>query len=82
MKVKFIFAWYDFWVGLFFDRPKRKVYVFPLPMVGMEVQLPKSRCRNRKSMAPWMYTAQCDLKEGHDGFCVYEGEPHVPEESR
>ncbi len=75
---RLIFRWYDFWVGAFFDRKKRKVYVFPVPVIGVEIQLPTGkRCSQRMSMAPWMYTAQCDLTEGHRGLHVYEGEPHA-----
>ena len=33
-RLKPIVAWYDFWVGVFVDREKRKVYVFPIPCVG------------------------------------------------
>ena len=32
------FAWYDFWVGLFWDSKKRILYVFPIPMFGFKVQ--------------------------------------------
>lgn len=37
MTIKPIFAWYDFWVGLFWDSKKRKLYVFPIPMVGIVI---------------------------------------------
>lgn len=34
MKIKPIFAWYDFWIGVFYDR-KGKLYIFPIPCVGI-----------------------------------------------
>lgn len=37
MKVRFIFAWYDLWVGVFVDRPKRRVYIFPIPCFGVVI---------------------------------------------
>ena len=39
MTVRPMFAWYDFWVGVFWDRRNRRIYVFPLPMVGVCIQL-------------------------------------------
>lgn len=40
MKVRFMFAWYDFWVGFFWDRPKSRLYVLPVPMFGICIQFP------------------------------------------
>ena len=37
MSVHVIFAWYDLWVGVFIDRPKRRVYIFPLPCIGIVI---------------------------------------------
>jgi len=45
--MKLIFAWYDFWVGFFYDREKRKLYFFPIPMVGIMFQF-----GNRKGHLP------------------------------
>lgn len=38
MSIKPIFAWYDFWIGLFWDVKKRRLYVFPFPTIGIVVQ--------------------------------------------
>ncbi len=38
MKARPIFAWYDLWIGLFWDRHKRRLYVFPIPCLGFYVE--------------------------------------------
>jgi hypothetical protein len=37
MKAKLIFAWYDLWIGVFIDRAKRRVYILPLPCLGIVI---------------------------------------------
>lgn len=49
-KIELMFAWYDIWVGVFIDKRKRIVYVFPLPMIGIKITLAKRG-------------EQCDAKE-------------------
>lgn len=41
MKVGPLFAWYDLWVGVFVDTAKRRVYIFPVPMLGVVVEFPR-----------------------------------------
>lgn len=48
MRVKPIFAWYDFWIGAFYDRAKRRLYIFPLPMFGFYVDLHASPAKQEK----------------------------------
>lgn len=39
MKVKFLFAWYDLWVGVFIDKIKWKIYILPVPCLGICINL-------------------------------------------
>ncbi len=43
MKIKLIFAWYDFWIGFFFDRERKKLYFFPIPMFGISFEFRRKR---------------------------------------
>lgn len=38
MKIRPVLAWYDLWIGAFWDRRKRRLYVLPLPCIGFYIQ--------------------------------------------
>lgn len=38
MSVTFFFAWYDLWVGIFFDTKKRILYVCPVPCCVFKIE--------------------------------------------
>jgi len=38
MRVRFVFEWYDLWVGLYYNTKKKRLYVFPLPMCGFYIE--------------------------------------------
>ncbi len=35
MSIKPLFAWYDVWIGFYWDRKARKLYILPIPCVGL-----------------------------------------------
>jgi len=39
MQIKFIFKWFDFWMGVFIDKPNKRIYIFYFPMCGILIQL-------------------------------------------
>jgi hypothetical protein len=39
MRIKPIFAWYDIWIGMFWDTRKRKLYILPVPCLGIVMDL-------------------------------------------
>lgn len=40
LTIKPVVAWYDLWVGAFWDRAKRRLYIFPIPCLGLFIQFP------------------------------------------
>lgn len=38
MTVKPLVAWYDFWIGAFWDSARRRLYVLPLSCIGVVIQ--------------------------------------------
>ncbi len=43
MSIKPLFAWFDCWIGLFWDRKAKRLYVFPVPMFGVVIQFGAKR---------------------------------------
>lgn len=37
VRVRFLFAWYDFWVGFYWDRKTSSLYFLPVPMCGIVI---------------------------------------------
>lgn len=37
MRARIMFAWYDMWVGVFWDKSKRRLYLLPVPCLGVRL---------------------------------------------
>ena len=37
VKIRPLLAWYDLWIGAYWDRQARKLYILPLPCIGIVV---------------------------------------------
>ncbi len=62
-KVGFLFAWYDVWVGFFWDSGKRWLYILPIPCCGIILKLPKEITK---------YCNSCHKHMGKLDHCNYE----------
>lgn len=38
MNIKLFFAWYDFWIGWFYDQKKTTLYICLLPMIVLSIE--------------------------------------------
>lgn len=39
--IKPLFAWYDLWIGAFWDGGRGRLYLLPLPCIGLVIQFPR-----------------------------------------
>lgn len=40
-KIHLVLAWYDLWIGAYWDRRERCLYLLPIPCVGVSVKFGK-----------------------------------------
>lgn len=77
MKIQFLFAWYDLWIGFFYDKNKNWIYILPLPMMGIIIKFPERKVKNLN-----IADVMCCFNCGHeltptnfeDKFCSACGE--------
>ena len=63
LEYKLIFAWYDFWIGLYYDRKQKAIYISLLPMVILklsitELWLYEFRCSKHGKWFKWLRYAR------------------------
>jgi hypothetical protein len=40
-RVRLIFAWYDLWIGAYWDKQNKRLYVLPIPCCGIVLEFHK-----------------------------------------
>lgn len=43
MNIQPVIAWYDLWIGFYWDAAARRLYVMPVPCLGFRVDFGSSR---------------------------------------
>jgi len=38
LKISPLFAWYDIWIGIYYDTKRKTIYFLPLPMLGIKIK--------------------------------------------
>ena len=41
--IRFIFAWYDLWIGAYWDRKSKRLYLLPVPCIGVVIDFAKEQ---------------------------------------
>ena len=69
VNIKFVFAWYDIWIGLFIDKPKRRIYIFPFPCFGLMVEWKSKPAMNQMVLrfGQWICKCNCHRLVGPNG---------------
>lgn len=67
-RLRLVFAWYDLWVGAYYDRSKHHLYLM-VPMAGVRIDLSRAR-----AICPCVHTCQqvegCKREPSGSG-CTY-----------
>lgn len=53
MTIKPIFAWYDIWIGTFWDQAKRRLYIFPVPRSERSCRSSTAKKHLSKPLSRW-----------------------------
>jgi len=71
IRIKLLFAWYDLWIGFFIDKIKAKLYIFPIPCVGVVVSVLPEGYTIKKTKTHW--SPSVITSGGHlDTYILYQ----------
>lgn len=79
VKISPVCKWYDFWVGVFWDRIQKRLYILPLPCLGVRIAFSIETFRVRSDRRPgkfytchqfWGFYVLQPEDGGHSFTCV------------
>jgi hypothetical protein len=78
MKIEFLFKWYDLWIGVFYDKRQRWIYILPIPTLGIILKLP-TQVVNKLNTPDGKLACDCmrhrwEVRECGNRFCCNCGE--------
>jgi len=50
----FLFAWYDLWIGVYFDKKKNWLYILPFPTIGVIIKFECPREKDEHALNTYM----------------------------
>ena len=69
-RLSLMVAWWDFWVGAYYDREKGWLYLFPVPCIGVRIKLnPSYNWRECESCGATPREGWFTMPEWGVGFC-------------
>jgi hypothetical protein len=72
MTIRPFFRWFDLWIGAYFDRQNRALYVCPLPMIGVKIMQDAWPKEISFSMAPFGYCTHADRTSLTETAAAYD----------
>jgi len=75
-RIKPLFAWHDLWVGAYVDSKERRVFILPLPCVGVVVHYGRA-CRQcgeplDKSEREYLQDTCCECERSYEAILERE----------
>jgi len=64
MRIRPIFAWFDLWIGAYWNRGRRRLYIFPVPCFGFYIQFKQLERQGKWNRVDAFYTCN-NCKDKH-----------------
>jgi hypothetical protein len=73
MKIRIFFAWYDMWIGAYWSKKERALYICLLPMIVVEIAFGRKRSLWEKNITDLYETVTPSESNYHDFVTIVGG---------